>query len=1377
MQLRLLLTVPTIPILISSLSAHAEVTLDGTLGRGGALPGPEYLIGADLGQQHGGNLFHSFQDFNLNRSESATFSGPNSVSNIISRVTGGNPSNIDGLIRSTIPNADMYFLNPYGIMFGPNAQLDVQGSFHASTADYLRLGKGGRFDARNPNNSILTIAPVEAFGFLNSQVAPISIQGRGEVTQGWTIQPTTGAIQPTGLSVREGKTLSLIGGQIEMWMGTFFKMDELDFSFRLPVLSAPYGRINLVSVASQGEVKLGGDFVDMSSFSQLADIHIKENSLLQTNGEGGGSIFIRGDRFVVDDSQIEANTLGSQDGDGIDINVSDISLNKSWIFSNTFGEGNAGPISIGASDISLNEKSQIFSAATDKGNAGPISINASNISLNQSYIFGDTYGEGNAGQISIDASTLSLLDRSRISSITETLNESDNISRGDAGSISINASDISLLEDSSILTSTDNEGNAGQISIENTGTVTVEGDSQISGYSSGTGNAGRISIETSDLFIKGGSLVSSDVFDTGNGNDIYIRATGIVSVVGANGDGWASVIASSSNPETEGIKGGQGGNIRIESKELIVKDGGQITVSSIAQKGTQSRKSGDIKIHVQGAIELSGVNPYGENEDGFGSGIYTRSTGVGNNAGDAGDMTLQANSLIINDGAVIISSTNNNAQGGKIELDVRGQIHITGDASNIPLEEPASSQLEYLQGFSPSNYNQSTSGIYARSEGKNDQAGQGGNITLTAQNLILTNKGKISTASAGGGKAGNLIIEVTQLQLDDSASIASKSTLSNRHRFTTLAERDSRLLIAGDRVEVANVGDGKSGRYINIGNNLLIRTTPIDTVADMAALLQLSKKYSIAKGDVIEVQDIGNGQSAHFIYAEEVSIKPYLLESEKVKSEWVKIGDKETVTLLDMAELEENIGQFGIEIEKEVPYPSGTVIQVKDVGNGKPATFIYSSFFFSSVESPHFNYGFGQANRKNFFNVADTSALHELSETTSVQIGAIANVIDARSRFVFNGQSWVKWNNTQTVTNIADMNALAVAQIGNIAKIAQVESGQPSRFIYSGEQWLPMNTDAEPLIVSNLSELDQLSAKPGDLVGVTDAGRGQDENFFYADGKWNKQNRGGDAGRITITARDGIRLSGDSAITAESISGGGGILKINAEGLVFLEKGEITTSVKKGAGKGGDLTISNPQIVVLNNGKIIAQAEKGHGGDITINSDHFIQSKDNLITISASSRLGMDGKVKIDSPDMDMEKFLVVLPAGFVDASNLMTTPCSQHLAENLSSFVVRASEGTSNMPDDLLPSGPLLSESLPIKTATSIKNPPKNWLIQPVIANEKNERFTNNTFFNYHLCQNNNNRWHRQKNQSPNDLKPSRLSNANTRVLQSSVISEEPLF
>jgi filamentous hemagglutinin family protein len=129
-------------------AGQAQVTLDGTLGRAGPLPGPDYQITADLGRQVGGNLFHSFGQFSIHTGESATFSGPNSVHNIIGRVTGGETSLIDGTLRSTIPGANLYLLNPAGVLFGEHAQLDVPGSVHVSTADVLRLTDGGRFDAR-----------------------------------------------------------------------------------------------------------------------------------------------------------------------------------------------------------------------------------------------------------------------------------------------------------------------------------------------------------------------------------------------------------------------------------------------------------------------------------------------------------------------------------------------------------------------------------------------------------------------------------------------------------------------------------------------------------------------------------------------------------------------------------------------------------------------------------------------------------------------------------------------------------------------------------------------------------------------------------------------------------------------------------------------------------------------------------------------------------------------------------------------------------------------------------------------------------------------------------------------------------------------------
>lgn len=159
-------------IMAANLTSTDQISMEGSLGPAGALAGPNVQITADLGQQHGGNLFHSFGQFSIQAGESITFSGPNSISNIIGRVTGGaviaiggssdiniigcvtggQLSSIDGTIRSIISGANLYLLNPAGVLFGEHAQIDVSGSFHVSTADYLKLGDGGRFDTRSPTN-------------------------------------------------------------------------------------------------------------------------------------------------------------------------------------------------------------------------------------------------------------------------------------------------------------------------------------------------------------------------------------------------------------------------------------------------------------------------------------------------------------------------------------------------------------------------------------------------------------------------------------------------------------------------------------------------------------------------------------------------------------------------------------------------------------------------------------------------------------------------------------------------------------------------------------------------------------------------------------------------------------------------------------------------------------------------------------------------------------------------------------------------------------------------------------------------------------------------------------------------------------------------
>ncbi|MDM8567793.1 filamentous hemagglutinin N-terminal domain-containing protein [Candidatus Halobeggiatoa sp. HSG11] len=569
-----------IPLLITTLSTNAEIITDGTLGQNIDLSGPDFQITPDLGQQHGGNLFHSFQDFNLNSLESATFSGPNSVQNILSRVTGGNPSNIDGLIRSTIPNADMYFLNPYGIMFGPNAKLDVQGSFHASTADYLRLGENGRFDARYPSDSLLTVAPVEAFGFLDSSIAPISVQGHGEVTQDLALT------QSTGLSVPEGKALSLIGGKIDIRMGSYFKMMTVDDEgnespeiTRLPILAAPSGRINLASVASRGEVWFGGGFVDVSSFSSLADIHVTERSPIATSGEGGGSIFIRGGQFVADNSAIEAKTLGSKDGGVIDIGANTVLLdNGATLNGNTEGTGKGSSINVNATEsitvVGENNDAQMSSIfarsglpdeLTDNnlGDAGQVVLEAKNILFKDGgRISVSTYGGGKGGDITVKASeSVSVV--GEYSKGNPSYFGVATLNAADAGSLLIEAQNISFTDGAYISSSTKGKGKGGSVTLKASGTVTFEGEDSngigsdvymITTYEGdGAGDGGILLIEANNISFTDGAYISSGTKGKGKGGSVTLKASGTVTFEGEDSNGIGSDVYMITTYEGDGV--------------------------------------------------------------------------------------------------------------------------------------------------------------------------------------------------------------------------------------------------------------------------------------------------------------------------------------------------------------------------------------------------------------------------------------------------------------------------------------------------------------------------------------------------------------------------------------------------------------------------------------------------------------------------------------------------------------------------------------------------------------------------------------------------------------------------------------------------------
>src|SRR5438128_1066228 len=166
-------------VLLASGQAQVTTTItpDGTLGTVITQSGTVHTITGGTRPGNGPNLFHSFERFSVGTNDTARFSGPTGIVNILSRVTGGQQSVIDGRLQSTIPGANLYLLNPSGVLFGPNATLDVSGSFHVSTADYLRFADGATFSANLGQESTLTVAPPAAFGVLGSTPAPITIRG------------------------------------------------------------------------------------------------------------------------------------------------------------------------------------------------------------------------------------------------------------------------------------------------------------------------------------------------------------------------------------------------------------------------------------------------------------------------------------------------------------------------------------------------------------------------------------------------------------------------------------------------------------------------------------------------------------------------------------------------------------------------------------------------------------------------------------------------------------------------------------------------------------------------------------------------------------------------------------------------------------------------------------------------------------------------------------------------------------------------------------------------------------------------------------------------------------------------------------------------
>ena len=181
-----------LPLLLLTANAQAQIAEDGTTST--TVTPTATGVQIDSGDRSGGNLFHSFQDFSIPTGTEAHFNNANDIANIFSRVTGSNISDIDGLIRAN-GTANLFLINPNGIIFGENASLQLGGSFFATTADGILFDDDVAFSASDPTTPLLTSSiPVGA----NFRDNPGSIINKSTASSPSNIIPGIGELPDIG---------------------------------------------------------------------------------------------------------------------------------------------------------------------------------------------------------------------------------------------------------------------------------------------------------------------------------------------------------------------------------------------------------------------------------------------------------------------------------------------------------------------------------------------------------------------------------------------------------------------------------------------------------------------------------------------------------------------------------------------------------------------------------------------------------------------------------------------------------------------------------------------------------------------------------------------------------------------------------------------------------------------------------------------------------------------------------------------------------------------------------------------------------------------------------------------------------------------------
>jgi len=1278
-------------LLLATLPVQAQLIPDATLGAESSLVTPGVAVRGDTadliegGAMRGGNLFHSFLEFNIDDGQRVYFANPIGIESILSRITGGNPSAIFGTL-GVDGAADLFLLNPNGLVFGETVTLDIEGSFYASTAEAIPLGNGV-YSATTPEQSgLLTVNPSALIStYLSDASGDIENRGQLAVQENLTLAANNLDLQG---QVAAGGDLTLLGNRVQI-------RDAVDTPFvgfaggdllvqgneQVDIVALSHADSGLYSygdmvlrsanpVGGDAHYWSGGSFRVENLDTSLGELFSPIDPVIRALGDvaifgyqGGSLHILAGGSVNIGTAIINASDPGVL---GVDFLQETITLSDGTVVAIDGGAQPTLDVRAGVAPVAIGTIPPGYISGLDPTSV--INGTAVNTPSSANITVGDVFMAAPNGLVLLTNQYQPNTDLAGGSIfVTGAGLRGVGIDArgfgGQGGAVYLDArNDVSVI-DSTIRTS--GAGMVGNVVVNAGDTIRFDRQNRLTGVASdlaaGTeGTGGSIQITATNVEVLNGAQLSAGNGGTGNSGNVVIQARDRVVFDGTSTDGQS---ASAAFSRVEAGATGAGGNVAIAANTLEVLNGALLSASTLG-----NGDAGNVVIQVRDRVVFDGTSTDGQSVSAALSRVESGATGVGGNVaittnflevlngaqltastfgnGNAGNVVIQARDTVIfeGDNTTAFSSVEASATGAGGNVDITaGSLAVTngaqlvastlgiGDAGNVVIQ--ARDRVVFNGTSADGRF---SSAAFSRVEAS--ATGAGGNVDITAHFLEVTNGAQLAASTLGNGDAGNVEINTNFLEVLNGAQLTA-STFGNGNAGNVEIQARDRVFFDGTSAD----GLFRSAAFSSV---------EVDAAGAGGNVEIITGFLEVTNGAGLVASTLGNGDAGNVVIQarDAVVFDNASAASSRVEAGATGEGGNVEITTNSLEVL--NGARLSTSTEGNGD-AGNVVIQASDA-----VVFNDTSAALSRVEAGATGAGGNVAINTNFLEVLNGA---QLTASTFGNGDAGNVVIEARDRVVFDGIS-------------------TDGQLRSAA-FSSVEAGA---------------TGAGGNVEIAANSLEVLNG-----AGLSASTEGN-----------------GDAGNVVINVDGQMRVT-NGTIISFALATSGGRIDIRAGNLILRENSDIATLVGFGEGSGGNITIIADFVLALDDSDILAFSADGRGGNIDLSRTTFFGQNANIASgnLTRAELLALDGNDLVDinatggvasgqitvGDSSFIENSLTSLADTIIDTATLTAGSCIARTDQSLGSFTVTGSGGLPQRPGDsgisTYPTGTVRTGAVPTAT------------------------------------------------------------------------------